>query len=451
MLFADRVDAGRALAGGLAHLQHEDVVVLGLPRGGVPVAYEVAEALGSAARRHRGPQARGALPAGAGDGCDRRGRLRVLDRSLVAAARRHRSRAAGRRAQGTGESWSDGSRGSAGVAGGSTSTAGSRSSSTTGSRPGRRPGSPARWPGRSAPARVVLAVPVAPAGHGRGCVREADEVVCRLDAASVLRPSGSTTWTSRRPPTRRSSCSWTPRPAGPRPGEAGDGARLRPRRRGSRPTASSLDGHLHLPETRAGGGGLRPRQRQQPAQPPQPVRRRGAAARPGSARCCSTCSPPQEERDRGQRLRHRAARRPAGRRDRAGCGAARRRRGLPVGYFGASTGAGGGAVAAAEPARRRRRGRLARRPPGPRRRRGSATVRAPTLLIVGGEDRTRARPQPAGAWPCCAARPSWSSSRAPRTCSRSPAPSRRRRCWPRDWFVAHLLADPSVQTRKALR
>ncbi len=47
-LFRDRVDAGRQLA---AHLRHyagrDDVVVLGLPRGGIPVAYEVARALGA--------------------------------------------------------------------------------------------------------------------------------------------------------------------------------------------------------------------------------------------------------------------------------------------------------------------------------------------------------------------------------------------------------------------
>ena len=43
--FADRADAGRALAVQLKHYaQRDDVVVLGLPRGGVPVAYEVARA-----------------------------------------------------------------------------------------------------------------------------------------------------------------------------------------------------------------------------------------------------------------------------------------------------------------------------------------------------------------------------------------------------------------------
>lgn len=42
--FANRTAAGRALANKLKHYDHrDDVIVLGLPRGGVPVAYEVAE------------------------------------------------------------------------------------------------------------------------------------------------------------------------------------------------------------------------------------------------------------------------------------------------------------------------------------------------------------------------------------------------------------------------
>jgi predicted phosphoribosyltransferase len=45
-MYVDRADAGRALANSLAHLRAApDAIVLGLPRGGVPVAYEVARAL----------------------------------------------------------------------------------------------------------------------------------------------------------------------------------------------------------------------------------------------------------------------------------------------------------------------------------------------------------------------------------------------------------------------
>jgi putative phosphoribosyl transferase len=46
MVFTDRTDAGRRLASRLRHLRGTDAVVLALPRGGVPVGYEVARALG---------------------------------------------------------------------------------------------------------------------------------------------------------------------------------------------------------------------------------------------------------------------------------------------------------------------------------------------------------------------------------------------------------------------
>ena len=44
--FENRAEAGRLLAEKLKHYAgRDDVIVLGLPRGGVPVAYEVAQAL----------------------------------------------------------------------------------------------------------------------------------------------------------------------------------------------------------------------------------------------------------------------------------------------------------------------------------------------------------------------------------------------------------------------
>lgn len=82
--FVDRVDGGRRLAERLQHLRGRDVVVLGIPRGGVPVAAEVARSLGApldvVVVRKLGLPWQPELAMGAiGEGG-----YRVLDRDLVA-------------------------------------------------------------------------------------------------------------------------------------------------------------------------------------------------------------------------------------------------------------------------------------------------------------------------------------------------------------------------------
>lgn len=84
--FLDRADAGRRLAARLQHLRGRDVVVLGIPRGGVPVAFEVARSLGApldvVVVRKLGVPWHPELAMGAiGEGG-----YRVLDRDLVARA-----------------------------------------------------------------------------------------------------------------------------------------------------------------------------------------------------------------------------------------------------------------------------------------------------------------------------------------------------------------------------
>ena len=63
-MFRDRVDAGRRLADVVQHagIGGGGAVVLGLPRGGVPVAAEVARVARRSARRHHRAQARRSRP-----------------------------------------------------------------------------------------------------------------------------------------------------------------------------------------------------------------------------------------------------------------------------------------------------------------------------------------------------------------------------------------------------
>ena len=176
MLFIDRTDSGRRLANRLTHLKGPDVVVVGLPRGGVPVAYEVAVALGAPLDvivvRKLGVPFQPEL----GMGAVGEGGVRVINdevvrmtgvspQELAAAEARERGEVDRRASRFRGDRAPVSLAGRTviivddGIATGSTARAACQVARAAGA------------------ARVVLAVPVAPPGWERSFAGEADELV----------------------------------------------------------------------------------------------------------------------------------------------------------------------------------------------------------------------------------------------------------------------------------
>jgi putative phosphoribosyl transferase len=176
VIFVDRQEAGRRLAEALADLKGEDVVVLGIPRGGVVVAAEVARAYGwpldtVIPRKIRAPGnpelGLGAIAPG----------VRVLDQRMLdvlGVSEQYLEREIAEEEQEIERRSEAYRRGRPavdvkdkvvvvvddGIATGGTATAAVRWAKAQGAR------------------KVILAVPVAPAEGVRNLSREADQVVC---------------------------------------------------------------------------------------------------------------------------------------------------------------------------------------------------------------------------------------------------------------------------------
>jgi putative phosphoribosyl transferase len=377
MSFLDRSDAGRRLANRMLHLRGKDVVVLGLPRGGVPVAAEVARALGAPLDvilvRKLGVPVQPEL----GMGAIGEGGVRIINPEVVAIAhvtdaeiaaverreraeleRRARRFRGGRRrtplAGRTAIVVDDG------IATGSTARAACQVARAQGA------------------VRVVLAVPVAPPSACSALATDADEVIC-LETPAHFLAIGE--WYQDFSQTRDDEVVALLRRAA---GEAGPPAAVA---RGGAVVITAgpvrLAGHLSVPGTGAGivlfahGSGSG---RHSP-------RNRFVAdvlADAGLGTLLFDLLTAEEERDRANvfaigLLAARLGAATGWLRGQPGLAGAR------IGYFGASTGAAAALWAAAEPGNEvaavvSRGGRPDLAMPR------LAGVRAPTLLIVGGLD-----------------------------------------------------------------
>lgn len=176
--FRDRRDAGRVLAQALAcYLGHQNVVVLGLARGGVPVAWEVAASLRApldvfVVRKLGVPQwnelAMGALASGGGVvvNDDVLARLRITDEQLGAVIARESDELIRReRVYRGGRAAVDLSNKIAILVDDGIATGASMLASVRAVRP-------------AGPAEIVVAVPVGSAPACRQLSAEADDVVC---------------------------------------------------------------------------------------------------------------------------------------------------------------------------------------------------------------------------------------------------------------------------------
>ena len=387
--FRDRREAGVALAQRLERLRHEDPVVLALPRGGVPVAFEVAQALRAPLDvmvvRKLGVPFQPEL----GMGAIGEGEVRVLDPETVRVAQVTADEIAAVEARERAELER-------------------RVHVYRGDRPMT-----------SVEGRTVIIVDdgIATGGTARAAVADRTLRTARVGScsrcrspprsrcASCPRSRTRSSWSRRRPRSSRSAPGTSDSPRSPttrcgrcsaRPGQRFRRTTIRAGDDPSAPTIpgstrkcgclqgdSGFPGHLTVPRARAGPGVVRAREWEQSAQPAESVRGRVVSTKPGSRRCCSTsCHPTKRSNGRtsstSSSLRFGSWLRPGGRARQPSCD------GLAVGYFGASTGAGAALWAASEDptiaavVSRGGRPDLA----GQR----LHAVGAPTLLIVGSDD-----------------------------------------------------------------
>jgi putative phosphoribosyl transferase len=386
--FTDRVDAGRLLVKRLRHLQSEDVVVLGLPHGGVPVAAEVARGLDAPLDvivvRKLGVPFQPELAMGAvGEGgalavnervlrrahlseaefaeAERRERAQVERRALRFRRDRPRLALEGRTALVVDD----------GIATGSTARAACQVVRAQGA------------------ARVVLAVPVCSPDTARALRGEVDELVCLEtprwffavgQCYTEFRPTSDSEVTAllgqaaRRVPTAAA--------VGDRPASGEVAGRVVDEEVELTAGRARLAGLLTVPADARGvvvfvhGSGSSRRS-------PRNRYVAGTLQQAGLATLLFDLLTPGEERDRGNvfdidLLSGRLAAVTSWVRDRRGC------RGLPVGYFGASTGAAAALCAAADDPEVAAVVTRGGRPDLAAPRLGA--VRAPTLLVVGGRD-----------------------------------------------------------------